>query len=753
MYALIKKSRSLSFQALVVISLLFLIFSFLFFSKAKTPDWIYVGDTLNTLVQYSFHYSGIARGEYAIWNPLLRAGESEVIFQMFDLAKPISNLVIVTSLLLNIKDIVFSYAVFIYTMITIYASGLFLLVRCWTNNRYAGIFASILAISSSSVLFYAYHLSFVHILHTLPWMLYSLTMYSRNFRFRYLVIFALSYCIFLYSYEFIMGLLYLIVLSISCIVFYYKELPNFLRKLKKIPVRHLLAAGFILFIISLPIVFIFFEYKSNLLAISRASNIQVSDKYTLSHEVGFSKIIWFPLLPMNFFITLFTGFIFRGFNELRHYIGPVSMPFLAVALFSFHKRAKCLALSALLICAIAANLFPLNLVLKLPLYSSIRNLHFFPQFFLMAAIILAGFGFDFLMKSRSLFLKKVFNAAAVSLFLISLLLLVTGKSVYHGHNNAILLLSVFAMPALLYLVNFQALNRQAASILAVSAVVSICAYFLIGQMPGLSGGLNNSRELLALRERADHSLKFRFERPDDIQKVHLYDFWKKRYTDFGRDEYSSMLTLTDNSYKSLGRKFGLSSFPFLKNYYLFLSLPGHELMMKKKFFFFKNFFISNKPEDMLAFKRDPDLFRLMLEKNIGIMDEIKGDDAGASLGLFNPLLVEKLPLDAGKDNFDVSVKEYKANSICLNVSTDEPGLFAYTDLWDKDWQVNIDGEPASLKKVFHTFKGVIVPGGTHEIKFIYRSNAYLPILGMNIMFVLCLGALLIYPVLSLITKK
>lgn len=741
MKSIFSKKNKLSSILFIIICCALLFFSFLFFSKVKNPNWIYTGDSLNALAGYGFHYSGLVRGEYPIWNPLVRGGENEIIFQILEYAHPISNFVAISSVFLKNKDIILSYSVFLYLLILIYASGMFLLASAWTNNRYAGIFASILTLASSSIFFYAYHKSFLFLLHPIPWILYSATMYFRSFRFRYPLIFALSFCLFLYSYEFVMGLVYIIVLAVPFLIFYHREILSH-RVVLKLPLRHWLTLIFILVVFLLPIFMALFQYKMHLLPISRASNITITDNYMVDYDLNFKKIFWFPLFSKYFYITLFTGFIFSGFNELRHFIGPLALPFLAVILFSFRKKALCLGISAVLICMLAGNIFPLSFLLELPILNSIRNLHFFLQFFLMTVILLAALGFDLIMSGRAAgFLKKIFNLSAVCLSFTVLLLILyayTRPPEYLRYNIGILSVSFIGVIALLIFVNLKrlSLTHRNILVLSVSVIVSLSAYLLIMKVPVLSGALNDRWDFSGFRERYDHTLKFSMERPDNIQTLDLSGFWERFETDFGQDEYASIMTLKDNSYKTLAKGVGFSSFPLLKNYYLFSSLPGHEALLKKKFFFFDKFFLSLEPKDMLAFKDDPGLFEDMLDRGLGVIDSItqKEERIIASIGVFDPVLIKKLAL-ADKNSFSVDVEEYKANSIRLNISTEQAGLFTYTDFWDKGWKVKVNRRSMPLKKVFYAFKGVIIPAGNHKIEFIYTNSAFWPILFMNIIFV------------------
>lgn len=184
----------------------------------------------------------------------------------------------------------------------------------------------------------------------------------------------------------------------------------------------------------------------------------------------------------------------------------------------------------------------------------------------------------------------------------------------------------------------------------------------------------------------------------------------------------------------------MSSLPVLKSYYLFRSLPDNEILLRKKFFFFEKCYISTEAKDMLAFKDNPNLLKAMVESDTCIADSVENHSiikAKAS-GQFDLRNTPYAPVSVINDSFQVKVRRYNANSIDLTVKTRKVGMLTYTDLWDEGWSVLIDGQPVAVKKVFHTFKGVEVTPGEHEIKFFYVSKTLISIIVMNLTFILCL---------------
>ena len=733
--------------------LVLLVFTFLYFLNTTRHDWIYTGDSLNSVIGHAFQHSGFARGEYPIWNPLVRAGDNGIVFQMIGMASPIYNMVTLVSVLLHNTDIVLCHAIYIYLMIILYAIGIFLLVSALTKDFYSGLFSFILTLSSSSVFFATYHETFIIMLHSLPWILYSLIMYFREFRFRYLVMFSLAICILLYSYEAVMGLLYLFLLFVSFALVYFKEWREGYDCCRKIPRRHFLAFGSLLFVFPIPIFSMFLEYQSDLLPISRVTNIKLSDLYTLNYDFLFNKIRWFYLLRPEFYCSLFTGFAF-GFEYLRHYIVPAALPFLVVTVLVLRRKVFALWLTALLTIFLTGEILPSGLLLRLPILNSIRNLHFFAQYFLMTVVILAGLGFGFATKQKTDYIQKWLNLAGILFTLLcSALFFYLGYKYRHHNISAVMfqynilafLMSVAVIWLLLYVLGMLSSERRTTIVLAISAVSAISSFVLIDRLPVISGGVNFSQELLALRDFRDNKLKFSHIRPDEIQTMPDSERILKEFScEFGADEFYSLLMLRDNSYNSKGKgnSYGFSSFPFLKNYYSFSLLPGHELLMRNKFFFFPRFFVSAQGKDMIAFKTDPQLFAEMLNKGVGMVSPVLSEESGFLPGPFSSEQVKRLSTEKNV-TFSVDVKDYQANRIVMTVTADQPGLFTYTDMWDKGWRVKVDGNPATLKKVFHTFKGVVLSDGSHTVEYFYVNNNFLPILAMNIVFWMCFLGLVI----------
>lgn len=784
-----------------LLSVMLLIYAVIVFSRLGAPGWMYVGDTLNSFAVYSYHYSGFASGEYPLWNPLVRGGEPHMVQQIIhDLANPIVSITTLFFVIIGVKNIVLAYTVILFSKILLYVIGIYLLVYAWTGNRYASAFASVISIASSTVFFYVYHVSFIVLLHAIPWILFAITMYFRKYEFRYLLLFALSCCAALYSYEVVMGASYLILLLVPAILLYANRLFALPEVLRKIPSWHWAALAGLLFLFALPALAIYWEYGEKILPISRVSNVSLTDSYDLSYQIKFERIYDENWYYFRFWEILFIGYM-SSVHDLRQFVGPLAMPLVIAAIFSFDRLVWVVALSGFLICAFAANRYPVNYLYELPLFGMIRNSHFFLQFLIFSVIICSALGFHKLATSRSVLMVIAFSTATIYLIFTSLgllfyfkewvnktenydvldilaaslvcatiivfllnksssflplkptvkntllvygsallvvffassLFLKIGTTPINIHNNLVYLISALFMVFLLLSINLFSTEHFAASMLVFGLVSTLTIFAIVNNQPLLTGLMNKDFDLQGLKHKTDPRLKFSYNRPDNIQTMNLA-FQKPAETDFGADEYSSYVTLKDNSYKTSLGEFGLASFPILKKTYKFTQLPGYEYVMRKKFFLFRKSYISDNEEDMAEFMRNPGLLAAMIEKGIAISDDISPGYSDISLGRFNAESAKNIPGGNDIEEPTVTVDDYKTNSITLTVSAKEPGLFVYTDSWDKNWRAWVDEKPVPVRKAFHTFKGVEISSGKHEVRFVFKSPITTYIIAMNTIF-------------------
>jgi hypothetical protein len=72
----------------------------------------------------------------------------------------------------------------------------------------------------------------------------------------------------------------------------------------------------------------------------------------------------------------------------------------------------------------------------------------------------------------------------------------------------------------------------------------------------------------------------------------------------------------------------------------------------------------------------------------------------------------------------IQITSYRANSVTLSADTPQPSTLVLTDLDYPGWTVTIDGEPAESRTHAGQFRSVVVPAGTHIVKWKFHSASF-----------------------------
>lgn len=68
----------------------------------------------------------------------------------------------------------------------------------------------------------------------------------------------------------------------------------------------------------------------------------------------------------------------------------------------------------------------------------------------------------------------------------------------------------------------------------------------------------------------------------------------------------------------------------------------------------------------------------------------------------------------------------------MHVESGEGGLLVVRDGWHPDWRVRIDGQSAPLLKVDGLFRGVVLPGGAHDVEFRFVPKLLFSLLPLSL---------------------
>lgn len=66
------------------------------------------------------------------------------------------------------------------------------------------------------------------------------------------------------------------------------------------------------------------------------------------------------------------------------------------------------------------------------------------------------------------------------------------------------------------------------------------------------------------------------------------------------------------------------------------------------------------------------------------------------------------------------ITEYAANRVVIHTEVTAAGTLVLKDLFDPDWAVTVDGDPAEAQRYDELFRAVDVPSGEHEVVWTYR---------------------------------
>lgn len=79
-----------------------------------------------------------------------------------------------------------------------------------------------------------------------------------------------------------------------------------------------------------------------------------------------------------------------------------------------------------------------------------------------------------------------------------------------------------------------------------------------------------------------------------------------------------------------------------------------------------------------------------------------------------------LPGDGGASAGTTEIAVYESDRVVVRTAADERGLLVLADNMYEGWEATIDGEPAPILYTNHTFRGVVVEAGEHEVIFRFR---------------------------------
>ncbi len=121
------------------------------------------------------------------------------------------------------------------------------------------------------------------------------------------------------------------------------------------------------------------------------------------------------------------------------------------------------------------------------------------------------------------------------------------------------------------------------------------------------------------------------------------------------------------------------------------------------------------------------------------------EDAGEMFGLMSrgetdparEALVERMPENAPPETQTghlgtCEITRWTTNSVAVSVEATAPGTLVLSDQYYPGWEARIDGQRGEIFPVWRVFRGVVVPEGQHTVEFTYRPATFALGIGLSV---------------------
>ena len=83
-------------------------------------------------------------------------------------------------------------------------------------------------------------------------------------------------------------------------------------------------------------------------------------------------------------------------------------------------------------------------------------------------------------------------------------------------------------------------------------------------------------------------------------------------------------------------------------------------------------------------------------------------------------------------NGTIEVIRYDPNEVSFGVHTDKPAMLVLSDLFYPGWQGYLDGAKAPIYRADATFRGMMIPPGSHAVQMRFRPRSLQIGIGLSI---------------------
>ena len=92
-----------------------------------------------------------------------------------------------------------------------------------------------------------------------------------------------------------------------------------------------------------------------------------------------------------------------------------------------------------------------------------------------------------------------------------------------------------------------------------------------------------------------------------------------------------------------------------------------------------------------------------------------------------------------------SITSSTTNEVRVETRTSGPGILVLSDTYYTGWEAEVDGSPSRLLRANHTMRAVVVPAGTHAVRFKFRPRSVLFGFLATLAGIACMGLMAAFP--------
>ena len=369
--------------------------------------------------------------------------------------------------------------------------------------------------------------------------------------------------------------------------------------------------------------------------------------------------------------------------------------------------------------ALGSNGVVFPLFFKLPFFNSLRAPARMMFYFSFGCCILAGFGFDTLVKNvkKKKLLSQFLKAAIVPLVIaigVSLGILVSSPDQLHSAltGNGLLAISVTLASLIVgYLFIREKVTLPVAGICFLS-LIFLDLFVATGKFNNnATGPSENYRSFLSPALKQTLTAK----PPTDIFRVSARG---KLVNALSRNQglVDSIMMFEGYNQLLLAKRHpkaktqtGVFDLLGIKYQAAYDSVKNEDYFVPREGYFPNAWMVYRVLQAM------PDSVQMVMQQELSYRDVAVTEE---------PLAKTLSDKPSSQVNHAISCQTYSDNRIEYKVSTAEAGLLCLSEIWYPAWHASVDGKEAAVHRINYCLRGIEVPAGVHTVMLNYESSAF-----------------------------